>query len=153
MKELLAVVKAIKHFRPYLYGQTFKLRTDHASLRWLCRRREPSAQVARWLEILSEFKYNLEHRPGIKHGNADGLSRQTCGPECRQCTRIEERDGGPSKSELADGDIEAVTTVTLPGSKNFKDLVRHQQEFQNAVARIYWSIQNEQELAMPLSSY
>ena len=60
-KELLAVVKAIKHFRPYLYGQTFKLRTDHASLRWLCRR-EPSAQVARWLEILSEFKYNLEHR-------------------------------------------------------------------------------------------
>ena len=152
-KELLAVVKAIKHFRPYLYGQTFKLRTDHASLRWLCRRREPSAQVARWLEILSEFKYNLEHRPGIKHGNADGLSRQTCGPECRQCTRIEERDGGPSKSELADGDIEAVTTVTLPGSKNFKDLVRHQQEFQNAVARIYWSIQNEQELAMPLSSY
>ena len=82
-KELHAVVKAIKHFRPYLYGQTFKLRTDHTSLRWLCRRREPSAQVARWLEILSEFKYNLEHRPGIKHGNGDGLSRQTCGPECR----------------------------------------------------------------------
>ena len=82
-KELLAVVKTIKHFRPYLYGQKFKLRTDHASLRWLCRRREPSAQVAKWLEILSEFKYNLEHRPGIKHGNGDGLSRQTCGPECR----------------------------------------------------------------------
>ena len=29
--ELLAVVKATKHFRPYLYGQTFRLRTDHAS--------------------------------------------------------------------------------------------------------------------------
>ena len=32
--ELLAVVKAVKHFWPYLYGQKFLLRTDHASLRW-----------------------------------------------------------------------------------------------------------------------
>jgi len=32
MKELLAVVKAVKHFRTYLYGRTFRLRTDHASL-------------------------------------------------------------------------------------------------------------------------
>jgi len=30
--ELLAVVKAVKHFRPYLYGRTFRLRTDHVSL-------------------------------------------------------------------------------------------------------------------------
>jgi len=46
-RELLAVVKAVKHFRPYLYGRTFRLRTDHASLIWLCRRAEPSSQVAR----------------------------------------------------------------------------------------------------------
>jgi len=31
-KELLAVVRAVNHFRPYLYGRTFRLRTDHASL-------------------------------------------------------------------------------------------------------------------------
>jgi len=31
-KELLAVVKSVKHFRPYLYGRKFRLRTDHASL-------------------------------------------------------------------------------------------------------------------------
>jgi len=36
-KELLAVVKAVKHFRPYLYGRTFRLQMDHASLIWLCR--------------------------------------------------------------------------------------------------------------------
>ena len=81
-RELLATVKAVKHFRPYLYGRKFRLRTDHASLRWLCRRREPSNQVARWLEILAEFSYVLEHRAGVKHGNADGLSRQTC-EDCR----------------------------------------------------------------------
>ena len=46
-RELLAVVKGIKHFRPYPYGRRFRLCTDHASLRWLCRRMEPSDQVAR----------------------------------------------------------------------------------------------------------
>jgi len=46
-RELLAVVKAVKHFRPY--------RTDHASLIWLCRRAELSSQVARWLETLAVF--------------------------------------------------------------------------------------------------
>jgi len=93
-RELLAVVKAVKHFRPYLYGRTFRLRTDHASLIWLCRRAEPSSQVARWLEILAEFSYRIEHRPGKKHGNADGLScRQADG--CKQCQNIERRDGGP----------------------------------------------------------
>lgn len=32
-KELLAVVTFTKHFRPYLYGRKFILRTDHGSLR------------------------------------------------------------------------------------------------------------------------
>jgi len=53
-KGLLAVVKAVKHFRPYLYG-----RTDHASLIWLCKSAKPSSQVARWLEILAEFSSQL----------------------------------------------------------------------------------------------
>ena len=67
---------------------------------WLCRRHEPSNQIARWLELLSEFKYETEHRKGQKHGNADGLSRRACA-ECKQCQRIEQRDGGPSHLELA----------------------------------------------------
>jgi len=82
-KELLAVVKTVKHFRPFLYGRMFKLRIDHASLIWLCKRAEPPSQVSRWLEILAEFLYRTELRAGRKHGNADGLSRR---PErdCKQ---------------------------------------------------------------------
>ena len=60
-RELLATVKAIKYFRSYLYEQKFWLRTDHISLRWLWRRKEPSNQFARWLEILAEISYSLEH--------------------------------------------------------------------------------------------
>jgi len=93
-KELLAVIKSMKHFRPYLYGKRFRLRTDHGSLIWLCKRAEPSRQVSRWLEILAEFSYRIEHQPGKKHGNADGLSRRPDGG-CKQCLNIEKRDGGP----------------------------------------------------------
>jgi len=81
----------------------FRLRTDHASLIWLCKRAERSSQVARWLEILAEFSYRIKHQPGKKHGNADGLSRR---PDrgCKQChiekCNIEKRDGGPPRSEL-----------------------------------------------------
>jgi len=98
-KELLAVIQSVKHFRPYLYGRPFRLRTGHASLIWLCKRAEPSSQVARWLKVLVEFFYWIEHRPGKKHGNADGLSRR---PDegCKQCRNIERRDGGPPRSEL-----------------------------------------------------
>ena len=97
-RELLAVILAVKHFRPYLYGRKFLCRTDHASLQWLYRRKDPSHQVARWLEILSEFSFDLQHRAGIKHGNADGLSRKCL--ECKQCTRISDRDGGPDWNEM-----------------------------------------------------
>ena len=34
-RELLAVVLATQHFRPYLAGKEFTIRTDHSSLRWL----------------------------------------------------------------------------------------------------------------------
>ena len=34
-KELLAVINFITHFRQYLLGSTFKLRTNHNALTWL----------------------------------------------------------------------------------------------------------------------
>lgn len=74
-KELLAVVTFIKHFRPYLYGRKFILRTDHGSLRWLYNFRSPEGQVARWLEVLSAYEFELQTRPGRVHANADALSR------------------------------------------------------------------------------
>ncbi|KAL5011228.1 hypothetical protein ScPMuIL_011687, partial [Solemya velum] len=74
-KELLAVIKAIKHFGHYLYGREFVLRTDHASLRWLMGFKEPQGQIARWLEFLSSYQFTIEHRVGSKHLNADALSR------------------------------------------------------------------------------
>ena len=98
-RELLTVVEACRHFRSYLYGQRFRLRTDQASLMRLRRRKEPHHQIARWLEQLAEYDFVLEHRKGKKHGNADGLSRRKC-TDCKKCTAIELRDGGPTQQEI-----------------------------------------------------
>eukprot|EP00731_Ephydatia_muelleri_P015777 Em0009g201a len=74
-KELLAVVTFTKHFRPYLLGRHFTLRTDHSSLQWLYNMKEPEGQLARWLEQLQEYDFAVIHRRGCNHGNADALSR------------------------------------------------------------------------------
>ncbi|KAG1941393.1 interleukin-1 receptor accessory protein-like 1-A [Pimephales promelas] len=104
-RELLAVVLAVRHFRPYLLGTRFTLRTDHASLTWMLNFRQPEGQVARWLEILQEYDFEVQHRPGRQHANADALSRRPCfADECRYCSRQEERCLEPSSAAVRPGD-------------------------------------------------
>ncbi|GFX56117.1 hypothetical protein TNCV_3062031 [Trichonephila clavipes] len=88
-KELLAIVKAIEHFHHYLYGQKFLLRKDHASLTWLMNFRNTEGQVARWIQRLNEYYFDIRHRKGSSHGNADALSRRPCPENCRHCSRVE----------------------------------------------------------------
>lgn len=89
-KELLAVVSSVKHFHHYLFGKNFLIRTDHGALKWLMRFKNPEGQVARWLEILNTYDFQIEHRQGRYHGNSDGLSRRPCEDDaCEQCRRIE----------------------------------------------------------------
>lgn len=88
-RELLAVVKSIQHCHRYLYGVHFKVRTDHGSLRWLLNFANPEGQLARWMEVLGIYDFQIEHRPGAKHQNADGLSRRPCEEACHHCQRKE----------------------------------------------------------------
>ena len=75
-RELLAVITFMNYFRHFLLGQKFLLRTDHGSLRWIFEFKDPRGQVARWLEILPQYDFEIQHRPGNKHSNADSLSRR-----------------------------------------------------------------------------
>ena len=89
-KELLAIVNFIKHFRPYLIGKQFLVRSDHQPLKWIFKLQDPTGQTARWLELLAAYDFQVDYRPGKKHGNADGLSRKTCDP--RDCSCNNEDD-------------------------------------------------------------
>ena len=76
-KELLALVWGTDHFEKYLYGRRFLARTAQSALQWLQNFKNPRGQVARWLERLSDFNFEAEHRSAHLHGNAGGLSRLT----------------------------------------------------------------------------
>jgi len=80
-RELLAVIVALQHFRHYLLGTHVILRTDHHSLKWLRTFKRPEGILARWVETLAKFDFEIEHRPGRLHNNVDGVSR----PFCKQC--------------------------------------------------------------------
>ena len=49
--------------------------------------KDHEGQLARWLEKLQEFNFEIVHRPGKKHSNADALSRIPC----HQCGRSDEQ--------------------------------------------------------------
>ena len=84
-REYLAVVTCVQMWKQYLIGRKFLVRSDNSSLRWLVSFKNPERQIARWIEVLSHFDYKLEHRPGVRHCNADGLSRIPCDPDACQC--------------------------------------------------------------------
>jgi hypothetical protein len=51
-KELLNIVRFTRH---YLLSRIFIVRTDHSSLTWLLRYKEPHCQLARWIEELPQY--------------------------------------------------------------------------------------------------
>lgn len=113
-RELLAVIVFTKHFRPYLLGRRFVLRTDHGSLQWLCNFKDPEGQVARWLEAIQELDFKIVHRKGQAHTNADALSRIPC----RQCGRLPD-----DLTVLPDTSVGA-TTITGSASLNIQQQQR-----------------------------
>ena len=78
--ELLAALESIRNWRPYLWGRRFKLIIDHAALKWLHTMKEtfeggPASRLMRWILKLSEYNFEVEHKSGVTHCDADGLSR------------------------------------------------------------------------------
>ena len=74
--ELLAQVVAMEHWRTYLLGNKFTLRTDHQSLITLDSQELKSGRVARWAERMSAYEYVVEYIRGADN-RADALSRPT----------------------------------------------------------------------------
>ena len=81
-RELLAIIRMVKHFDVYLRGPTFLIRTDHASLRYIRTVQSLPAQFFRWIMMLEEYSYKIEVRKGVDHANADGMSRGCHGKGC-----------------------------------------------------------------------
>ena len=74
-RELLAIVFALRSFRPYLYGVHFKLYTDNRALSFLLNGKSKNYTLNFWAMIILEYDFEMIHRPGIQNVLPDRLSR------------------------------------------------------------------------------
>ncbi|GKB44371.1 putative reverse transcriptase domain-containing protein, partial [Tanacetum coccineum] len=74
--ELGAVVFSLKIWRHYLYGTKYTVFTDHKSLQHILNQKELNMRQRRWLELLSDYDYEIRYHPGKANVVADALSRK-----------------------------------------------------------------------------
>ena len=114
--ELLAAIHFMKTWRYYFQHRPFIWRTDHQALQWIRTMEEPQGMILRWLETLSNNNFTVQFRDGIRHGNADGLSRSTHARE-------------PNADEIAASEEEThygICQLGLPDQTSIEDLKKAQ---------------------------
>ncbi|GFV17557.1 transposon Tf2-6 polyprotein [Trichonephila clavipes] len=73
--EVLAVIEALKKFRNYLLGRKFRIQTDCAAFAKTLDKKELTPKMARWSIFLTDFDYEVVHRPAKQMQHVDALSR------------------------------------------------------------------------------
>ncbi|GKA48570.1 putative reverse transcriptase domain-containing protein [Tanacetum coccineum] len=82
--ELAAVVFALKIWRHYLYGVKFIIYTDHRSLQYFLKKKDPNMRQRRWLDLLKDYDCEIRYHPSEANVVADALSQK----EKEKVTRI-----------------------------------------------------------------
>ncbi|GBG67145.1 hypothetical protein CBR_g81570 [Chara braunii] len=75
-RELYALYKALVHWRHYLLGRFFYLRTDHQTLKWIKTQPVLSDALKRWIEVIDQYDFKLDYVKGEYNKVADALSRR-----------------------------------------------------------------------------
>eukprot|EP00253_Pinus_taeda_P017825 PITA_17825 len=75
-KEMLAILHALKKWRPYLMGRHFKVKTDHDSLKYFLEQRLSSEEQQKWVTKMLGYDFEIIYKKGKKNVVADALSRK-----------------------------------------------------------------------------
>jgi hypothetical protein len=57
-------------------GKSFELRTNHSGLRYVFEQPTLNGRKTRWLELLSEYDFDIKHIKGKENKVVDALSRR-----------------------------------------------------------------------------
>lgn len=75
-KELFALVTTINKGIPYLLGQSFIVRIDQQSLKFLLEQKVGTPFQQKWITKLLGYDFTVEYKKGVNDRVADALSRR-----------------------------------------------------------------------------
>ena len=92
-RECLSVIWSVEKLKQYLEMTHFTVVTDHASLIWLNRLKDPTGRLARWAIRLQPYDFTIVHRKGKDNVVPDFLSR--CVPLVADAIEINNQNETP----------------------------------------------------------
>ncbi|GBG78433.1 hypothetical protein CBR_g26462 [Chara braunii] len=113
-RELYALYKALVHWRHFLLGRFFYLRTDHQSLKWIKTQPALSNTLERWIEVIDQYDFKLEYLKGEYNKVADALSRRE--------DYLGALVSGFGVSEEVTQSLAGIERLVVPSSENLRSL-------------------------------
>jgi hypothetical protein len=75
-RELIGLVQAVRHWRPYLWGRRFTIKTDHYNLKYLLDQHLATIPQHHWVGKLLGFDFTVEYKSGSMNTVAGALSHR-----------------------------------------------------------------------------
>ena len=85
-KEMLAILHALKQWRPYLIGRHFKVKKNDDSLKYFLEERLSSKEQQKWITKMLGYDFEIIYKKGKQNMVVDALSRRDEDVEALQCT-------------------------------------------------------------------
>lgn len=93
-KEAQAIVEAVRHWRHYLSGRHFTIKTDQRSVSYVFNKKHKNKikndKMLRWKLELACYDFDIVYRPGKENFSSDALSRSHCGMASRDLRSLSE---------------------------------------------------------------
>ena len=106
--ETASFVDGLEGFEHMLRYAPFKARVDNRCLSYIRNLKKPKGIWWRWLDLIQSFNFDIEHRPGKKHGNVDSLSRA---PHLPEPTEEQEKRSASYLCTLTDDQLRQVDVL------------------------------------------
>ncbi|RWR99132.1 enzymatic polyprotein, partial [Dinothrombium tinctorium] len=74
-KEGLGIMYGLQAFRTYLHGRHFTIKTDHSALIHIRTMQNKNMRLRKWAAMLEEYDFEIDHKKGKNHLDADCMSR------------------------------------------------------------------------------
>ncbi|SOV09386.1 uncharacterized protein UDID_18575 [Ustilago sp. UG-2017a] len=126
-KEMFAIVAAFKHWCQYLEGAKFQVQvlTDHRSLEYFTTTKQLNRRQARWSELLADFDFVIQYRPGAQAGLPDALTRRSdMRPKDRGPSLMQEHNPGNFQTLLKPHQLRLAATGILTVKSDITDKIR-----------------------------